>query len=172
MRTTFVMDPPPIVEDWLAQRRALGQDRYDEVWEGEYRVAPMPKGRHGRVEVELVRILMPRAARAGLVGSGGCNIGAPGDYRGPDQAYFRDWQDLTYYPTAAIVVEILSPDDESRHKLGFYFRAGVEEVLLVDPDSHTVEWLMRGRDGLEPADGSAILGISSVDLAAAIDWPA
>jgi hypothetical protein len=30
MRTTFVMDPPPIVEDWLAQRRALGQDLYDE----------------------------------------------------------------------------------------------------------------------------------------------
>ncbi|MBX3031057.1 MAG: Uma2 family endonuclease [Chloroflexi bacterium] len=171
MRTTFVMDPPPIVEDWLAQRRALGQDRYDEVWEGEYHVSPGPTDRHGDVDYQVVGILGPQARAASLHGRTAGNIGRPGDFRVPDQLYVRDRGGGLWHTTAVIVVEVLSPGDESRHKLGFYFRAGVEEVLLVDPDQRTVEWLMRGRDGFEPADGSAILDISSVDLAAAIDWP-
>jgi len=170
MRTTFVMDPPPIVEDWLAQRRALGQDRFDEVWEGEYHVAPAPSTRHGRIDRQLARILGPLVARAGLVDSGPCNIGGPGDYRVPDMAVFRDPEDIVWNPTAPIVVEIISPGDESRHKLDFYFRAGVEEVLIVDPDARTVEWFGRGVDAFEPADGSALLGITSSELAERIDW--
>ncbi len=79
---------------------------------------------------------------------------------------------MIWNPTAALVVEILSPEDESRRKLDFYVRAGVEEVLIVDPDERTVEWLARGRDGFEPADGSDLLGITSTDLADRIDWPA
>ena len=57
MRTTFVMDPPPIVEDWLARRRALGQDRLDEVWEGEYHVAPEASNRHALIQVQLIEHL-------------------------------------------------------------------------------------------------------------------
>ena len=57
MRTTFVMDPPPIVEDWLAQRHALGQDLYDEVWEGEYHVAAAPTGRHADIQAQLIQVL-------------------------------------------------------------------------------------------------------------------
>jgi Uma2 family endonuclease len=75
-------------------------------------------------------------------------------------------------PSAAIVVEILSPDDESIRKLGFYFSVGVEEVLLVDPDRHAAEWFVRGRDQFEPAGGSTLLGASGSDLVEAIDWPA
>jgi hypothetical protein len=61
--------------------------------------------------------------------------------------------------------------DESRRKLAFYFRAGVEEVLLVDLDTQGVEWLTRGADGFTPADGSALLGITTDELASAIEWP-
>ncbi|MBX3030848.1 MAG: Uma2 family endonuclease [Chloroflexi bacterium] len=171
MRTLFVTDPPPPVEDWLERRRALGQDRFDEVWEGEYHVAPAPKRAHGIVDDELAWILRPLAVGAGLVGASGCNIGGPMDLRVPDRAYFRDRADLTWNLTAAIVVEILSPDDEARRKLDFYFGAGVEEVLIVEPDERAVEWLVRGDDAFEPADGSTLLGISADDLRAAIDWP-
>jgi Uma2 family endonuclease len=171
MRTLFVTDPPPVVEDWLAQRRALGQDRFDEVWEGEYHVAPAPHRRHARLDDLLGRVLGPFADDAGLLGATTCNIGSPTDYRIPDRAYFRGGEDAIWNPTAAIVVEILSPEDESRRKLGFYFRVGVEEILIVDPDQRTVEWLARGRDGFEPADGSAVLGITSAELDERIDWP-
>ncbi len=117
-------------------------------------------------------MLRPLAAAAGLHGGSACNIGAPDDYRVPDRAYLRAGTGGMWNPTAAIVVEVVSPDDESRGKLGFYFGVGVEEVLLVDPDRHAVEWLVRGSDRFEPADGSILLGVSSSDLVTAIDWPA
>ena len=171
MRTLFVTDPPPPVEDWLARRRALGQDRFDEVWEGEYHVAPGPAGRHGRVDDGLGRILGPMADRAGLKGTTACNIGEPGDFRVPDRAYFRSGGLEIWNPTAAIVVEVVSPGDESRLKFAFYHRAGIEEVLIVDPDARTVEWFVRGPDAFRPADGSELLAMTAEDLVAAIDWP-
>jgi Uma2 family endonuclease len=172
MRTLFVTDPPPPVEDWLARRRALGQDRFDEVWEGEYHVAPAPSGRHGQADDEIGGVLRPLAKRAGLRGATTCNIGGPGDFRVPDRAYFATGGLDVWNPTAAIVAEILSPGDESRLKFGFYFRAGIEEVLIVDPDARTVEWFVRGPDAFLPADRSTLLGITAIELAAAIDWPA
>ncbi len=170
MRTLFVTDPPPVVEDWLAQRHALGQDRFDEVWEGEYHVSPGPSGRHAQIDDELGWLLRPLATRAGLVGATACNIGSPTDFRVPDRAYFRRDGDETWNPTAAIVVEVASPGDASRRKLAFYHRVGVEEVLIVEPERRSVEWFVRGHDGFAPADRSALLGIGDGALAAALDW--
>jgi Uma2 family endonuclease len=123
------------------------------------------------VDLELAALLRPLAKRAGLGGRTACNIGRPDDFRVPDQAYFRDRESRLWYGTAAIVVEVISPDDESRRKLGFYHGAGVEEMLLVDPQTRTVEWLMRGPDAFEPSDGSTLLGITCAELERAIDWP-
>ncbi len=171
MRTLFVTDPPQPVEDWLARRRALGQDRFDEVWEGEYHVAPAPDWRHARVQGEVLAVLRPPAVRAGLQGGGPCNIGAPDDYRVPDLAFLRAGEGQLWNPTAAIVVEVVSPGDESRRKLDFYHRAGIEEVLLVDPDERTAEWFARDPDTFLAADRSILLGITAAELVAAIDWP-
>ncbi|MBX3032217.1 MAG: Uma2 family endonuclease [Chloroflexi bacterium] len=172
MRTLFVTDPPPPVEDWLARRRALGQDRFDEVWEGEYHVSPEASNRHAKVQVQLIELLGPLARRAGLLIGGPINVGRPTDFRVPDVGYVRREEDPVWNPTAALVVEVISPGDESRRKLGFYHGVGVEEVLLVDPDTRTVEWLVRGADRFEPTDGSALLDITTAELAAALTWPA
>jgi Uma2 family endonuclease len=172
MRTVLLGPPPAELEAWLEQRRARGQDLFDEVWEGEYHVAPAPHSRHGLLEPRLFRILGPLAARSGLVAAGACNIGEPDDYRVPDQSYFRDEPTTVWNPTAAIVVEIVSPGDESRNKLPFYHRAGIEEVLIVDPEVRSVEWFRRSDAGFEPTDRSNLLGVSSAELADAIDWPA
>jgi Uma2 family endonuclease len=171
MRTLFVTDPPIEIEEWLARRRALGQDRFDEVWEGEYHVAPAPSGRHAQLDDTLGWVLRPLAQRMGLRGATTCNIGTPDDYRVPDRAYFREGGLDVWNPTAAIVVEVVSPGDESRQKLGFYLGVGVEEVLIIDPDTRTVEWFARVADAFEPTAGSVLLGITAADLAARIDWP-
>ena len=171
MRTLFVTDPPPVVEDWLERRHALGQDLYDEVWEGEYHVAAAPRAGHADVQFQLVRILAAAADAASLHGHGPSNIGSPSDFRVPDLVFFRGREDRVWNSTAAIVVEVVSPGDESRAKLGFYVRAEIDEVLIVDPDARSVEWFVRRQDALVPADGSALLGILSTDLAARIDWP-
>lgn len=172
MRTAFVTTPPDVTEDMIARRQALGQDRRDEVWEGVYRVAPEASNRHLRVQLQLIELLRPLAARAGLLLGGPLNIGRPLDFRVPDLGFIRHEEDPVWNPTAAVVVEVVSPRDESRAKSDFYFRVGVEEFLIVDPERRTAEWFARGADGFVPADGSATLGITSEELAAAIDWPA
>ena len=50
-----------------------------------------------------------------------------------------------FLPTAALVVEIVSPDDKTWEKLGFYAARGVDELLIVDPQERRVHWL-----GLQP----------------------
>lgn len=171
MRTVLVGEPPPEFQNLLERRRALGQDLFDEVWEGEYHVAPGPSGQHGHVDHQLARILGTRADAAGLRGSGRCNIGKPDNYRVPDQAFFPDATFRTFYPSADLVVEIVSPGDESREKFGFYFNAGVKEVLIADPDARTVEWFTRTDSGFRPAAGSDLLDVSAAELAEAIEWP-
>lgn len=171
MRTVVIGDRPPVVEEWLEQRRALGQDLFDEVWEGDYHVAPAPHGRHGLIDYQVARLLGPLADRAGLRGSGPCNVGGPENYRVPDQAYFRDASPETYHATAELVVEIVSPGDESRSKFDFYFRAGVSEVLIVDPEARTAEWHVNDGNTYAPAEISVLLGLAANDLSAAIDWP-
>ena len=171
MRTILLGEPPPPVRSWLERRRELGLDRFDEVWEGEYHVAPEAHGRHGDVDDQLAVLLHPLARLAELWGSGPLNLGGPNDYRVPDRAYLRERAIEVWNPTAAIVVEIVSPGDESYAKLGFYHRLGVEEVLIVDPLRRAVEWYRRGPDGFDRAGSSQLLSISEADLAAQIDWP-
>lgn len=171
MTAVFLPEAPDVLQAWLERRRALGQDGFDEVWEGVYHVVPMAHGRQGATDEELAVALHARARAAGLRGSGPVNIGTSGNYRVPDRVYLRTPETALWNPTAAIVVEIISRNDESRLKFDFYFRAGVEEMLLVDPLERTVEWYARGADAFVATDGSALLGVSAAALAAEIEWP-
>ena len=74
-------------------------------------------------------------------------------------------------PTATLVVEIVSPQDESWDKLDFYADAGVEEVVMVDPAARTVTWLGRVSDGWEPIERSGVLGVAVADVVGAITFP-
>ena len=48
-RTVLLGEPPNVLAEWLERRRALGQDRFDEVWEGDYHVSPEARASHGDV---------------------------------------------------------------------------------------------------------------------------
>lgn len=171
MTTVLLGDPEPAVQSWLERRRALGQDLFDEVWEGVLHVVPAPRLRHGLLDHQVAQRLDPSARRAGLVGSGPANIGLEHDYRVPDHVYHRDPVDAVFVPTAALVVEIVSPRDETYAKLDFYAARGVEELLIVDPERRSVQWYAREGDRMAPRDRSALLDLSGEELAAAIDWP-
>jgi len=171
MRTVVLGEQPAPLQAWLERRRALGLDKFDEVWEGEYHVAPEVHGRHGDVDGQLAHLLAPRARAAGLRGSGPLNLGTQDDYRVPDRAYLHRRATEMWNPAAAIVVEIVSPDDESHAKFGFYHRLGVEEILIVDPLRRSVEWYQRSADGFDRAGASALLSVTEAQLASEIDWP-
>ncbi|MGH9055276.1 MAG: Uma2 family endonuclease [Acidimicrobiales bacterium] len=170
---TVVLDPVPVeVERLIARRQRLGQDRFDEVWEGTYHMAPAPRGRHGYLDGELAAMLRPRAEAAGLVETGQVNIGQPDDYRVPDRAYHRDFDpEAVYYPTAAVVVEIVSPGDETYQKLPFYAAHRVDEVLVVDPVGRSVRVLALAGEAYEDADRSSALGAGVEELQAGVRWP-
>ncbi len=85
---------------------------------------------------------------------GGFTLGeSEQDYRVPDGGLHRAGAAGVWLPTAALVVEVVSPSDETYAKLAFYARHRVDEVLIVDPDTRSVEWL-----GLEPGEYSLVRG--------------
>lgn len=171
MRTVVLGEPPADFQALLDRRRRLGQDRYDEVWEGTYVMAPAPRQSHAAVQTQLVRLLAEPAQAAGLTDTGPFNLGDPDDFRVPDLGYHRSMTSATFVPTAPIVVEVLSPDDETYAKFGFYAAHGVEEILVADPTARTVCWWRSSGCEYTEAVGSEVLGISAAGLAADVRWP-
>ena len=171
MRTVILGPLPQEVEALIERRRVLGQDHLDEVWNGEYHMAPAPTKAHAYVDDELATFLHGYARRAGLFGSGPFNLGAPEDYRVPDRGLHWDRSGGTWASTAAMVVEIVSPGDETFDKFGFYADHGVEEILGADPETRTIRlWALDGDRYLE-APVSRLLQARTTDIAEAVDWP-
>lgn len=159
------------LEALIARRRDLGQDLFDEIWEGGYHVAPASHAWHGYVDNVLAELLGPLARAAGLVGTGPFNLGRPDDYRVPDRGYHRTQPAEVWTSTAAIVVEILSPGDETWEKFGFYARHAVDEICVADPVGAQLSWFARDLEAYRPAESSQILGVTEAQLASQIDWP-
>lgn len=171
---TLVLDPqPPELMELLERRRLRGLDLFDEVWEGTYHMAPAPRFRRGDVDQQLAEILGPAARRVGLTASGPFNVGGPDDYRVPDRGLLRTPPnpEAVYLPTAALVVEIVSPGDETYDKLPFYVAHAVEEILVVDPETRSVQLLSLAGGTYEARDRSEVIGLMVSDIVASIRWP-
>jgi Uma2 family endonuclease len=170
---TIVLDPKPEeFEALLERRRALGQDLYDEVWEGDYHMAPMAHSSHGYLGNQLAILLHPFAERVGLTGTGAFNLGSADDYRVPDGGLHRGIPSAVFVPTAAVVVEIVSPGDETWQKLDFYAAHSVDELLIADPAKRSVTWLVLHGGRYVEAEYSPLLRISVAKLTEQIKWPA
>ena len=171
MKTVVLGQISPDFEALLARRRALGQDLFDEIWEGEYHLAPAAHLWHGYVDNLIAELLGPIARAVGLAATGPFNLGQPDNYRVPDRGYHRSLPAEVWVPTAAIVVEVLSPDDETWEKFDFYARHAVDEICVADTMAATLSWFVLGPDGYRGAESSELLGISVADLVGQIDWP-
>jgi Uma2 family endonuclease len=171
---TLVRDPQPVeFEALLEKRRRLGQDLLDEIWEGVHHMNPAPAGRHADIAQQLAVLLDQPAREAGLVPMVSIfNLGEPDDYRVPDGGVHREREDRVYYSSAALVLEIVSPADETWQKLDFYARHHVDELLIVDPQERRVHWLALQPDGQYlPAERSALIELGPAELAEQLDWP-
>ena len=152
--TILVGQFPP---DLLAEREALGLDRRDEVWDGEYHMVPPHNNEHGRVEGELHAIWRPVCRSLGLevrieVGVFDPAIQPLGSWCVPDVSVYRPevGSDRGIEGSALLVVEVRSPGDDSYKKLPFYERHGVGEVLIIGRDRKWVRrWKLEALDGDE-----------------------
>jgi hypothetical protein len=175
MTILFHGSPPAEVEDWLAERQRLGNDKYDEVWDGTYHVTPFADKRHAIVQGRVFLALDALASPRGLVVTQDFNLGAPGSYRVPDLGIHNDETNELYCPTARLVGEVLSPDDESMNKFDFYSAHDVAEILIIDPVKQFVSCyhLSAGAGSAYwPTRDIAIVGVTGEQLQQSIRWPA
>jgi len=136
-------------------------------------MVPAPSYEHARITQQLAVLLDGPAHAAGLEPAmGEFNLGeSEHDFRVPDGGLHRPGAAGVWLFTAALVVEILSPGDESWQKLPFYADHLVDEVLIVDPAEHTVTWLEL-RDGeYQFVQRSGLIELGSVEIAEQLDWP-
>ncbi len=171
----LILDPSSSgLDEVLKRRRRSGLDRLDEVWEGVRHMVPAPSGQHAEITQQLAEILGGPARAAGLVPAmGEFNLGeSEHDFRVPDGGVHRARPRGVWFATAALVVEIISPGDESWEKLPFYARHAVDEVLIVDPQERVVHWLALVDGGYQPTERSGLVDLGGADLVKRIDWPA
>jgi Uma2 family endonuclease len=162
MVRAVVLDVP---ERWVCERRERGADRWDECWEGELHMVPPPSDAHQRLAAALVGTLWASVQARALVVSHETGVFLRdrdlSNYRIPDLVFTRPEHrfDAGVSGGAELVVEIRSPDDETYAKLGFYARAGVAEVLVIDRDTRAVElFVNRGEQmmAVQAADDGSI----------------
>jgi Uma2 family endonuclease len=122
---------------------------------------------------EVAVILGPAARAAGLVPGTRFNLGkSEDDFRAPDVGLHRpDETGDVWNATAALVVEIVSPGDESWEKLPFFADHDVDEVLIVDPAGRSVHWLALEGGDYREIDRRGLIDLSPADLRQRIDWP-
>jgi len=151
--------------EFLARRRAQGNDKFDEVWDGVLHLMPPPHMDHQRLQDGLAEFFRAHWERLGLgktspetgvrrAGAGRWSEApdgedVPDDYRVPD----RVWVLPERYDRIRggwivggpdVVLEVLSPGARALAKLPWYHAQGVREVLLIDRVTRAVRLLRRG----------------------------
>jgi len=171
---TLVLDPPPPELVALRERRRQSEiDRLDEVWEGVLHMVPAPTDAHADIGQQLAELLGPPARAAGLFPTiQEFNVGeSVEDYRVPDGGLHRSRRWGTWEHTLPLVVEIVSPGDETWEKLPFYAARKVDEVLIVDPQQRAVHWLALQDGEYRNVERSSLIELGVAQLAMQIDWP-
>jgi Uma2 family endonuclease len=156
-----------VPHDFLEERRRLGHDKLDELWDGVLHMVPPPSFSHSTVTTELIGALLPIAKRRGLLarcdGTGLFDPTTDKSWRVPDLTIARpDQTSDRGLEGAELVVEVLSPNDESREKFPFYAKLGVREIWLIDPDTRLTEIYTRVAEGYEPVAWNAGVARSPV----------
>jgi hypothetical protein len=181
VRTTT--EEMPELAAWLEQRHALGQDTYDEWWDGEYRTMPAPSAETDRLLEDLVVLLEPLALAADLLYSVPTRIGtAEQDFRVAQCAFYDpDTPEVApgVLETARLVIEVLPP---GAFRSDFYGWRGIREYLEIHLDKGVAqlwrayrrwaadgEWLLAPRSSVlrslrRGRDHELLIGDDSLDL--------
>lgn len=116
-----------------------------------------------------------------LLGLAEFNVGQQGDFRVPDGGWVPEDTNLmqpldeagrAYLPTATVLLEVLSPKDESYEKFGFYAARGISEVLVAHPTERSVQcWHLHAETAPVEQPFSPALDVHMETLGGMIRWP-
>ena len=134
----------------IAQRRGTGADRFDEVWEGIYMMAPMPNTEHQTIVFRLASIFGELVEWQGLgTVMAGVNVSDREtdwyqNYRVPDVAVAMSDGKVRDCGTHWLggpdfLVEVVSQEDQTREKIPFYAALGTRELLLIERQPWRIE---------------------------------
>jgi Uma2 family endonuclease len=146
---TLIADPR-LSQRLIEERRARGIDRFDEVREGVYVMAPAPNDEHQDIVGGFTEVLRTAIDRNHLgrtrpaINLASDPVDWEHDYRVPDVTVFLNGstavcEDTFWYGPPDFVVEIVSPWDKTREKFDFYEKVGTRELLIVDREPWTLE---------------------------------
>lgn len=180
MRATYVDVP----EEVILQRRRMEIDLFDEMWEGELHMSPLPHFKHQGIVGDLLAFFKYhwQALGEGVVQT---NVGVkrpgtpdvelagekvPSDYRGPDLLFLlsghedRVQEGWVVGPPDA-VIEVRSPGDETYKKLPFYHSLGVPEVIVIHRNTKAVEVYVHGQAEYErkPLESDGSVASAQID---------
>lgn len=140
---------PAAAERLLAERRRLGQDRKDEVWNGTYIMSPDPTFSHNLIAFELCSTFSQTQKSRGAKAYPGGNVsdrakGWEQNFRCPDVIVLFPENPAKNLDTVLVggpdfAMEILSPHDRAREKLPFYGKIKTRECLYIDREQECVE---------------------------------
>ncbi|MGH9001313.1 MAG: Uma2 family endonuclease, partial [Acidimicrobiia bacterium] len=142
----------------LEDRRRKGLDGRDEMWEGVLHMVPPAREAHQWVASGTFGAFRPLAIQRGLRPYFETGVfRTEDDYRVSDLVFARSDQmsGRGVEGGPPLVVELLSPGDETHAKLDWYAGIGVDEVLVIDPETRRPELFVRRGDqmvlvGAEP----------------------
>jgi Uma2 family endonuclease len=140
-----LINDPALEETLIAERRERGIDKFDEVWDGVYVMAPIANNEHQHLAQRLstaisIVIDFPGVGRVFT----GANVSDQRanwtkNYRVPDVLVFLNGnpaedRDTHWFGGPDFAVEIVSDNDRSREKIDFYSKVNVRELLVLDRD--------------------------------------
>ena len=142
MKPSLIL-PRDDLKRMIRRRRRLGLDRYDEVWEGVYVMAPLANNEHQFFATRISSVILTALDfRNDIICLAGANISDRPErwtknFRCPDVAVFLPGNPAEDRATHWLggpdfAVEVVSRGDRSRKKLDFYSKVGVRELLLVE----------------------------------------
>lgn len=154
---TFAYNKPPTT--YVEYQNLYKNEQY-ELIDGELFLTPSPKSFHQAISLNIATLILNHVHKNEL----GTVLEAPMDVKltetdvvQPDILFVQnEREDIIKEDFVAdgpdVVVEVLSDSTRDRDtvlKKNLYFRHGVEEYWIVDPDEETVNILTRSADGFE-----------------------
>jgi hypothetical protein len=157
-----------VSRDMVRQRKKLGLDRYDEVWDGVYVMPSMANLDHQELVLEMAGLFKDVVKEAGGKVYPGANVSDrpknwKKNYRIPDIVVLlknsrAKKRDTFILGGPDFLTEIESPDEDPEEKIPFYSKIQVQELLIIHRDRRDLRLLRHDGEELVQVEPTWLQG--------------